>query len=363
MNPKNFSNKYKVFILLTLFAILTFLLFITNTAKAEVVRNLYKSSILVPNSSASTRQDAAKKTMSQILVRVSGKIDILSAPKCAQYLERAINYISEFRYERTNRKLRLENGAEVWAQMLYLTFDKTAINSIIADLDYGIWDINRPKTLFWILVKNNSKTYLLNNNTNPSLASSLTNNAWSRGLPSYLPKLDRQDARYISATKIWNMDINSALNASKNYGANAVVIARFYRKNNSWNSDWLLQSNKNSKNFTYKSSNLNYLMRLGAYKSVELLADQYAINMKKQNNTSEDIQIKVSKIKNLTDYADLLKYIETRPSVRSANITSLNRDTISLYLKLRVSEAQFLSNISFDKKLLKSPSSGWFIWK
>lgn len=362
MKSTNLLTKHKFFNILAGFAILSFLLTVSK-AEAEIVRNLYKSSILVPNSSASARQDAAKKTMSQILVRASGKIAILSEPKSAHYLDKAINYISEFRYERTKRKLRLESGAEVWAQMLYLTFDKAAINSIIADLNYGIWDINRPKTLFWILVKDGSKSYLLNKNTNSNLASSLINNAWSRGLPSYLPKLDWQDAKHISATKVWNMDLNSALKASKSYGANAVVLGRIYRKNNSWNSDWVLQSNKNAKSFTYENSNLNYLMRLGAYKSVEILADQYAINMQKQSNSSEDIQIKVTGIDNLTDYSNLLNYFEKNPSVKSANITALSNEAISLQLNLRVSEAQFLSNISLDKKLLRSSNSGWFIWK
>lgn len=333
-----------------------------NQANAEVVNNLYKSSILVPSSSETARKEAATKSMAQILVRASGKIEILSASKTSQYLDKAINYISEFRYEHTKNKLRLDDGREVWAQNLYLTFDKAAINSILADLGYGVWDTNRPKTMFWILIKEGSKSYLLNSNTNSSLASTITNNAWARGLPAYLPKLDWQDAKYVSATSIWNMDLNSAINASKTYNANAVVIARIYQQQDQWQSDWLLSSGGKTSKFSYENQNLSYLMRLGSYKSVEVLADQYAINMQKNSYSSSQLNINVQGVNNLSDYAYLTQYLEKNPAVASVGLISLDSGKLSLSLKLRVSEQQFLSNMKLDKKL-QARSDGWFVWR
>lgn len=339
-----------------------FSIFTINAANAEVVHNLYKSSILVPNSSESTRKEAASKSMAQILVRASGKIGILSNPSTKDYLENGINYISEFRYERTQRKLRLENGSEVWAQNLYLTFDKSAINKIITQLGYGIWDTNRPKTLFWILIKDKGKSYLLNSTTNSNLANSITSNSWARGLPTYLPKLDWQDAKHISATNIWNMDLNSAINASKSYKADAVVIGRIYRQENTWKSDWALSSGGKRSDFSYQNENQSALLRLATYQVVENLANQYAIQAGSTSYSSQ-IEIIVDGIENFEDYSIFLRYLEKNPTVSYANLVTLNSKSIKILLNLKASEQQFLSNIRLDKKLLPLAERGKFRWR
>ena len=124
------------------------LLFIgLSTANAAVVQGLYEAEKIVPNQSKAKRAEAMKSALIDVLTKVSGKPGLATMPEIAPELDKARNYIQQYRYRKIPEKSYLATDAAVGSQIIWLRFDERAVNKLLHKNNLPVWGRTRPQTL------------------------------------------------------------------------------------------------------------------------------------------------------------------------------------------------------------------------
>lgn len=360
-------------IALTATKILLVYLLLLQPSYADKVQGLYNLSTPVANTSDTTRATAANQLLQQLLVRASGTAKVLEKmppedfaanpedykddPRYGvwQELMNAQQLITQFSYKASNELLTLDSGDQVRAQLLELEFDPAGVSQLLRRLESPVWDINRPKTLFWIALEGRQGRYLVSRKSNQPLSDALMARASQRGIPVALPDPDVHSYPATLLSDIWGGFAREILEASQDYKPDAVAVARIQPSGNTWVVEWQLFTGFDSPRHRAAVATLGEALDEGVNFAAEELSSRYA---SQPGESAGTYRVRVSNVQSVSDYAELTRYLNALSLTSQVRVVQAQGQQLLLELGLRGGLSQFRANLALDGRMKEEPFMG-----
>lgn len=196
---------------------------LANPVVAGPAVDIYKATTLVKNQSEAERNRAAKETLGEVVVRVSGQLAALNNPQVRAAINQAQNYLLGFSYNSTQAQL-VEGDKVFPAMELQLNYSSQAIEQLLRKAELPLWPAQRPNVLVWPVVKDANGLRI---ETSADVLDALRQRANFRGVPLVFPKGDLKDLVVLPVRDLWDFNSGRIREASARYKADAILVARF----------------------------------------------------------------------------------------------------------------------------------------
>lgn len=183
---------------------------------------IYNAQTLVKNQSEAERNRAARATLGEVVVRVSGQRDALTHPQIKEAISRAEHYLFGFSYRASDERIQ-EGEKSLKALTLQLEFSPAGIQQLLRSAGLPLWPAQRPQLLLWPWVKDAGGLRLA---LDEDLQAALRARAAYRGLPLTFAKGDIEDTLALAPERAWQFDYSALLLASLRYRSDATLVLR-----------------------------------------------------------------------------------------------------------------------------------------
>ena len=353
--------------------LLVLLLVVAQKLDAVTLENLYQAEVLSESQSDEQRRIDASEGLSQVLMRVSGRSDILHNPVIVAALKTPEQYYSEFSYARVEAVNDAAAAlpqpgldplpAETPRQVMRIRFAPSLIAKILREADLPVWGSNRPYVLSWMAIDDESGRQVLGE-ANPSLfAKTLNQAARARGVPLLLPLWDLEDSRGVSSSEIWGRFLGRIEAASKRYSPDKILVFRAESEfSNQWRGDWSLGEGGQWRSGTVYGESQAQLATALVGVLASVLSEQYAVT-----STRSEVRLTVEGITEIQDYAEVSRYLEGLTQVMSVQPVRILTDMVEFKLRSEGEVQQIIDVIALDRKLSllrldESSSTLWYRW-
>jgi len=353
--------------------LLVLLLVVAQKLDAVTLENLYQAEVLSESQSDAQRRIDASEGLSQVLMRVSGRSDILKNPVIVAALKTPEQYYSEFSYARVEAVNDAAAAlpqpgldplpAETPRQVMRIRFAPSLIAKILREADLPVWGSNRPSVLSWMAIDDESGRQVLGE-ANPSLfAKTLNQAARARGVPLLLPLWDLEDSRGVSSSEIWGRFLGRIEAASKRYSPDKILVFRAESEfSNQWRGDWSLGEGGQWRSGTVYGESQAQLATALVGVLASVLSEQYAVT-----STRSEVRLTVEGITEIQDYAEVSRYLEGLTQVMSVQPVRILTDMVEFKLRSEGEVQQIIDVIALDRKLSllrldESSSTLWYRW-
>tara|TARA_B100000029_G_scaffold489140_1_gene546576 strand:- start:917 stop:1948 length:1032 start_codon:yes stop_codon:yes gene_type:complete len=304
-----------------------------NVTQSATVESLY--TVTIPRDQAisgaqlpSTDEDYVILAMSQLLTRVTGRIDAFLEPSLQELVRNA-----------DSPEYVMDKG---WPDLegYRVTFDGRAILDALFEINEPIWVGERPLILLWLAVDTESgeRGILASESlremrsvdfvdTEDEIRNELIRVATSRGLPIRFPFWDSEDMNSLDFIDIWNGFSNRVLQSSLRYGADAILNGRVWDTPRGREVQWTLI--RGNERFILPGRTIS--------SGLEQLADLYSREFSSFGDPTV-AYVTVTNLSTLEDYAQVMNYIEDlqeRYILNSVDIEEYTETTLSLRLIVR----------------------------
>ena len=343
---------------------LTLLFVAPFAAWAGEVADLYEAEVPVMGQDEGERVDAVRVALSEVLVRVTGSRDAPSTPALQGALRQPMRYVQQFLYRDLPPKAPPAqqppgNGAapgkspvtseDQYTQALWVTFDPRALNHLLTEAGLPVWGRVRPATLMWLAVEDRGQRYLLGADMPGDLRDSVRAAARARAVPILLPLLDLQDQMALNFSDVWGDFEDTILNASTRYQGEAVLVGRLFRQDDGkWQSRWTFYQNGGAERWT-ATGEQGDVVRAGIETAADRLAARFAQVLTVGGGGSVDMV--VSDINSLDDYARAMRYLNGLDPVRSLTVARVAGNAVTFRVTVRGSVDSLVRTIGFGGAL------------
>ncbi|MCV6588471.1 MAG: DUF2066 domain-containing protein [Marinobacterium sp.] len=322
------------------------------TGLAGEVKGLYSATLLVPaqNSTPTTAQLA--RGLTGVLVRVAGNRTLLGKPAIQQALQTPDALLRRFEYRQTNRAVTDETGTEQPAQALAMEFDNALIERLLRESQERSLGSQRPTLMLWLAAEQNNRRDYISPDSRILLP--LMSRARARGLPVQLPLYDLTDQQNLPVSDLWGLFQNGIEQASRRYRPDATLAGRMAPlPGGNWYIEWLLTGQGSVQRFTTEGSNDEALGE-----AVEQVADRLfaALGGATDSNYMEGLQLEVTNVRTLADYAAVVGYLEKLTLVTEVDVEQVDGARLLLRLQLDGRSEQLRRAIRLESRL--APASG-----
>ena len=294
---------------------------VNQGALADEVSNLYVASVPVAGQDRELRDKAIRSAFSEVLVRVSGRTELVDAtayPAVQEAIGLATRFAQQYRYVKGEPDAR---GGQA-GLLLWVRFDETAISRLLRENNLPVWGSTRPATLVWLVVDNRGQRELVGSDTRNATFSAMQQRASLRGVPLRFPLLDLTDRSALRVSDVWGNFESTILRASERYQTEAVLVGRVFQGySGHWTARWSLYIDSRRQDWTLSGQAITDVLHPGIDKTAESLAVRYA----QVDHTDEaTILMHVRDINNLADYNRVVKYLGSLSHVSAVQTVELS---------------------------------------
>jgi len=280
-------------------------------ARAERVAGLYQAEVELEDS----REQAFSDALAAVLVRMTGRRDAPERPEVAPLLENARAYAQQFRQPAPGR--------------LWVAFDGTALERKLTELGQPVWGPERPVTLLWVAIDGGGgKRFVmaseLESAEEGAPREALAETAARRGIPLVYPLMDAEDRATASFAEVWGGFDDSILEASRRYGADAVLVGRL-NADDPGHGRWTLLDNGTARRWTGS-----------APESIDRLADLFAARFAVLSvGDMRSVRVSVSGVESVEDYGQASRFLARLTAVETLSVESVQPDRVVFRARVR----------------------------
>ncbi|MBU1926927.1 MAG: DUF2066 domain-containing protein [Gammaproteobacteria bacterium] len=317
--------------------------FFVQTVFAVQVNHLYSTSVPVSSQSTAQRKRGLHQALAKVLIRASGDDAVVQRAPMKQALQQASQYVREYSYEKQQN----DDGSQTL--QMSVTFDAIAINQLLQQAKVPVWSSQRPLTLLWLVIKDSNGTHLINASSAHPIIQVLQKEMDARGIPMSMPLLDLSDLQQVSPDDVWYLNQTAISNASKRYRSNAVLIGRIDETDSSHlNSQWTLKMEDSEEQWSVPDSTEENIGSMSVKHLAQALLSRF---MTPPNNTVDDITLSVTGLHNVTDYAQLTRYLENLSGVTHVSVLDISSNAVQFKLSINVSVDALKRNMELSPVL------------
>ncbi|MDG2175460.1 MAG: DUF2066 domain-containing protein [Gammaproteobacteria bacterium] len=327
-------------------------------AFAIEVEGLYQGSVPVSSrDNERERNRAFNEAFRQVLLKVTGNLDVFSQPQIRQAITNADEYVDTWSYATLPTTSSDDSIATEQApdEELNVTFFEPEVLRLLDSAEISLWPDNRPYTLIWLVIQDElGQRELLGSSVQEyeDILTLLKTEADIRGLPILLPVLDIEDMRAVSADDVWDMNGEKLIQASSRYPSESVLVVRMFR---ALGGEVLGESNYLFRDQVLSLESFEESAEDFLKSSISMAANElsgyYAVLL---SGTDSEIKVNltVEGIHDAEDYAGLLNYVGRLTNVNAFQITSVDNESIELILSTGGQLRQLVETIALNRNLL-----------
>lgn len=316
----------KINVLIHSFIALSMLFSVPSIASPNV--SPYKGVVLVEGL---TEQQLQALALKQVLVKVSGNVDIVNLDESKLLATKIPSMLAQFGYQNIDN-----------ARFYYALFDKRKINQALSDMQQPVWGETRPVPLVWLVNEQRQivSEQMLNSSSDVAISWGFKKSELNRGVSVQFPILDLDDSLIISTSDISGRFYQRVYDASIRYGAEYFVVANLMpTQEGKWQLKWeLVQHNAQSKQNKVvlkktNSGSKSYVMAIMLNKIADYYAQQFAIL---ENDGTKLTQVlTISGIKTLTNFTRLNKMLSSLNAVDSLETLIIREQQVEILVTLK----------------------------
>ncbi len=318
------------------------------------IKGLYEVEVPVFSQTGNERKAAMRRGMLQVLIKISGSSEIPFAPGIPKILENAASYVQQFRYSAWPASRPVPHafeGGKTPNKILWVRYDKQALNEILRNRGLPIWGRSRPVVLIWLAVEDGSERYLLGNDTSEEMKRLFDVESKRRGMPILLPLLDLQDQVAIRVLDVWGDFQEEILQASVRYQTKAVLRGRLFRDGyEGWLAKWTLYEDGERVHWESRGASQGVIFGDAIDNVASRLSARYAQVINEAG--SDAFFISVKNVTNLKDYARIVKYLSSLALVTDASAVQFDADTARFRIDIDGAEQGVVRTIELGNVLV-----------
>ncbi len=351
---------------------------LAGMASAGQKVDIYRADTLVQSQAESERNAAARASIGEVIVRVSGQRGALDNPTIKQALPKAQNYLFGFSYKSSTEKITV-NGKTTPAIGLQLNYEPQAIEQLLRQAQLPLWPATRPKVLVWLVAKDQAGLRLV---LDAADLQAMQLQAQYRGLPLSFPKMD--DGLSLSANDLWTLDIEKIKAASLRYKVDAILVGRYTPYSlgpipsagassteaagddadlisssatspdaadgaGPWLGDWQLLHANSNQAFVDETPDVKGLFTSAVDRAADYFANQYAIVPTSQG--SQTIMLRVSNIASFGEFKQSQAYLDDLAMVQRMEVVKINAEGMLVRLTTQGDVKLLMSTLALGGRL------------
>lgn len=319
---------------------------------AEQLKGLYTETLQVASQSQRERNRAASKALKMVFTRISGHASVLDNTRINQAARKPEAYLKQYSYQRNKRE-----GSQAELAVV-LEFDRSLIDGLLRAEGLPIWADNRPIVLVWIVKEDAQGREFVGRATSPELVKVIKEQARLRGVSVKIPFLDLEDTMAMSPNALWQLNLWTAERAAQRYNADSLLIAKASQlTNGQWLGEWVFTTQGKRWRIDGPMAERDDYVRLGIDFVADQLASLHAIVP--VTIAKGGILIRLTGIKDFTDYIRAIHYLEQLAAVRHASPIMIDDNTMLVRLLADGQLEQLQQAIALDNRLQPAnPVSG-----
>lgn len=324
--------------------------------QAAEVAGLYQASVPVTSrEDERERQQAFVTALRQVLVKLSGRTDILENADIRPALGSVQTYVEAWAY----RSVPAVPAADPLLQAdpavaLEVTFFQSQLQNLLDAAGIPLWPQNRPDTLLWIVEQDLSGQRSLLGRDSPVVAS-LQALAAERAMPLISPILDLQDRMALRPDVLWELDPAAILGASSRYQTDSVLVLRIIQV---VGGAVIARAEHHLGGLVQQVEVLEAPLEPFLSASIDLAARELASNYgvvlsgtAGPEDLSTQASLKVDGVDSVEDYAGVLRYLEGLAVVKNVQLASANGATLVFDVSTGGQLRQLIETLALDRRL------------
>jgi len=261
------------------------------------------------------REAGFRAALAQVLVRITGRRDVIDRPAVEPLLDSAAAYVQQFRQPAPG--------------VLWAAFDGVALERELARLGLPVWGAERPGTLLWIAVDagGGQRFVVASGDEVPAesaIRQQVLDAAARRGIPVVFPLMDAEDRAKASFAEVWGGFEGSIRDASARYGVDAVLVGRLSADDLGYGR-WT---------FYGIDEVARWSGDVGA--SIDRLADRFAARFAVITaGAAREVRLAVSGMETIADYGRVSRFLRNLTAVERVGVERVEEDRIVYLIELR----------------------------
>jgi len=314
--------------------------------RAAVFPELYTVTVTPAPDALDRRAEAIRLGMSQLLTRVTGRLDARFHPDLLPLIESAEAHMRSYN-PLDRERVRVE-------------FIPSRVDQWLETLGWPVWGAERPMTLLWVAVDGGSGERAIltarladpvtvpDERTSPEMlelmqavGEELRVAADERGLPFTLPTMDALDVRSISFVDLWGGFEERIASASSRYPIEAYLVIRVSVSDVGYDVRSTLVHDESTRVVTSR----------GLRDGLDWLADDFAAEFSMAGGL-RSLPLTVHDIGSLADYGAVMTYLEALSVLDSVEVETLGGRVLDVRLTTRSEEDVLRRVLALDGVLL-----------
>ncbi|WP_447837548.1 DUF2066 domain-containing protein [Aeromonas salmonicida] len=284
---------------------------------------------------------AQSQALGDVLVKVTGKRDILTQPDVVKALAAPGEYVQHYGYQDVGP-----------VKFLKADFNVAKVNALISQSKFALLGPARPQMALWLVI-NEGERRILPDQSSDGWASALRTQSQAMGLPVSIPLMDLDDNMAVNATDVWGRFAAPILQASQRYGAEMVVLGKLTPEGEKWSIDWglygpkaggeLAELTRGSSSGTQAEVAQHFADELAAW-----LVQNYGARI---SGVASSQTLVVEGLSGIDGMITVQKMLQGMASVTKVTIGKLEGDKVTFDLSLQGDKAELIRGLQLESRL------------
>ncbi|MDF2401843.1 DUF2066 domain-containing protein [Aeromonas sp. 5HA1] len=284
---------------------------------------------------------AQSQALGDVLVKVTGKRDILTQPDVVKALAAPGDYVQHYGYQDVGP-----------VKFLKADFNVAKVNALISQSKFALLGPARPQMALWLVI-NEGERRILPDQSSDGWASALRTQSQVMGLPVSIPLMDLDDSMAVNATDVWGRFAAPILQASQRYGAEMVVLGKLTPEGDKWSMDWglygpkaggeLAELTRGSSSGTQAEVAQHFADELAAW-----LVQNYGARI---SGVASSQTLVVEGLSGIDGMITVQKMLQGMASVTKVTIGKLEGDKVTFDLSLQGDKAELIRGLQLESRL------------
>lgn len=305
----------------------------------------YSAEVPIEDATPEARKESIRQAFEKVLIKASGHRKLKGRSGMKNLLKHAEDYVQQFRY----RNEAAEKEGDPDKRLMWVAFEKRAVQKALGELGLSVWDQGRPEVLLWLAQDTSGRRALLNPEKDVELVQALQTAVAQRGLPLLLPIMDLEDQSALRVSDVWTADRESVEKASVRYGEQLVLVARLRKSSSKWKTTWTLFLPDRQQEFHSTAASMEKALGDGVDKVMDWLADQYVPSS--DDGNAELVTLRFLNIGSLRDYSRLMKMLESLDVISTFAIQESTGDQLLIKANVRGARDILVQRLSLETDL------------
>ena len=315
-------------------AVLLAILAFGNVSLAQT--DAYSVEVAVADRSAGEQQAAYAAALRRVLLNNSGDKTLLNRDEVRAGLKQAISYVKGFSYRTpppgtvisTNTPITdLVRQSGQATQLMMVSFDRQLVKGLIdnsaleqagktAEQEQPVVAFRKDSALVWLLIQDDGRDILISDPAAVNVQSRAREIAGASSLSLVFPTGDDEDLQAVSVDDLLQQNVERIKAASVRYDRDVILIGSLSRSGaRGWRGQWLRLLGEEQQQSEFETSSLDAALQEGLSVLTSLAGGDDSYRYGGDAPSDTEALLWVGSIDSTADYADVMNFLESQPSV------------------------------------------------